>query len=461
MHIEFDGAAQTVTGSMHYIEVGDKRILLDCGLYQGHRDEAFQRNKSFPFNPKDIDAIVLSHAHIDHSGNLPGIVKQGFRGTIFCTPATRDLCNIMLADSAFLQQKDIEFLEKKKKTHLEPLYSADDVREVLSLMRTIPYHRQFEVVKGIQCTYYDAGHILGAAMLSLVLTEGSKSVTLAFTGDLGRKHRPLLRDPEHLKEAEIVISESTYGDIIHEDPAESVKLLADAVVKTQKRGGKIIIPAFSVGRTQDLLYILHGLVADKKIPVLPIFVDSPLSVNATSIYKQHHDCFEDDIQNCILNDEDKLGFNDATYITSVDDSKRLNGIHDPCIIISASGMCEGGRILHHLANNVGDERNTVMIVGYQAQDTLGSRLVQHARFIRVYGEEYDVKCEVVQLHGMSAHGDQNDLLEFIKALDVKKLQNIYLVHGELDKQTVYKEALKKNGYKNVEIPQRGQKANIS
>jgi metallo-beta-lactamase family protein len=445
---------------MHFVEVGGKRILLDCGLFQGHRLESYERNSHFPFDPKEIDAIVLSHAHIDHSGNLPGIVKQGFHGPIYCTPATRDLCSIMLADSAYLQEKDIEYLEEKKKTHLEPLYSVDDVQEVLALMHTIPYHRPFEVVKGIECTYSDAGHIIGAAISSLVLTEGSKKVLLTFTGDLGRKHRPLLCDPEYVKEADVIISESTYGDRIHEDPAESIRLLADAVVKTHARGGKIIIPAFSVGRTQDLLYTLHNLAREKKVPALPIYVDSPLSVNATSIYRAHLDIFNKDLRRCIIADPDALGFNDAQYITSVDDSKKLNAIKDSCIIISASGMCEGGRILHHLANNVGDERNTVLIVGFQAPDTLGQRLVDRMPEVKIYGEEYKVKAEVVQLHGMSAHGDQNDLLSFIQHADAKRLQNIYLVHGELDKQKVYKDVLAQHGYKNVDIPQRGQKAQL-
>jgi len=460
MNIQFFGAAQTVTGSMHLIEIGGKRILLDCGLYQGHRDEAYERNITFPFEPNDIDAIVLSHAHIDHSGNLPGIVKQGFRGDIFCTSATRDLCGIMLADSAYLQEKDIEHLEKKQKKHLDLLYTIDDVHEAVALMRIMPYHRAFNVVNGVECQFYAAGHILGAAVSRLTLTEGAKKKTLAFTGDLGRKHRPLLLDPEFVSDANVVISESTYGDRIHEPMEESVAMLAEVVERTSSRGGKLVIPAFSIGRTQDILFLLHSLAMRKKIPSLPIFVDSPLSVNATSIYKIHQDCFNDDTRRSLSQDEDSLGFNDATYITSTDDSKRLNDMKDPCIIISASGMCEGGRVLHHIANNAGDERNTILICGYQASNTLGARLVNHARSVKIYGDEIQVLCNVENLHGMSAHGDQNDLVNFVENCNGGNLENVYLVHGEPDAQTAFKNVLNKRGLKNVSIPQHGQKVDL-
>ena len=446
---------------MHLLRVGGATILLDCGLFQGHREEANARNRTFPFDPRSIDAVVLSHAHIDHSGNLPGLVKQGFGGPIYCTLATRDLCSIMLADSGFIQEKDAEFLNKKlAKLHqplIEPLYTSDEAKAAIKLFQGIPYQTAFKVTEGVTAKFIDAGHILGSASVKLTISENGRSKTLGFTGDIGRRNMPIIRDPVFMGEVETLISESTYGGKLHDPPENMGQELASDLTHTIDRGGKIIVPAFSVGRTQDIVYCLHQLCDDGKLPRIPIYVDSPLAVNATDIYKGHPECFDDDTYKHIQQHHDPFGLSQLRYIRSVEESIQLNDLKGPCMIISASGMCEAGRILHHLANNIGDPRNTILIVGYQADHTLGKRLVDQEEEVRIYGTVYERKAEVIVHNSFSAHADGNELLAYIGQFDKKELAQIYLVHGEYERATDLQAGLKERGYANVDIPVRGQK----
>jgi metallo-beta-lactamase family protein len=460
LQLEFQGATRTVTGSMHVVHIDGTTILLDCGLFQGRRDEARTRNTKFPFDPKSIAAVVLSHAHIDHSGNLPNLVKQGFSGPIFCTQATKDLCSIMLADSGFIQEKDTEFLNKKlaqqHQPPVEPLYTLKDVDAAMKLFVGLPYEKDFDVVKNVSARYIDAGHILGSASVKLTLKSNGKTTTVGFTGDIGRNNMPIIRDPMFLGNVEALISESTYGGKLH-DPPDNMELeLATDIKNTIDRGGKIIVPAFSVGRTQDLVYSLHNLFDAGKLPRIPIFVDSPLAVNATEIFKKHPECFDKETYQHISDHHDPFGLNQLQYIRSVEDSKKLNDRKDPCMIISASGMCEAGRILHHLANNIGDARNTILIVGYQADHTLGKKLVDKEEEVKILGTVYKRKAEIVVHNSFSAHADGNELLKYIAQFDKNQLGNIFLVHGELDRQTDLQTGLKKQGNMNVGIPVRGE-----
>ena len=464
MQIEFQGAARTVTGSMHVLHCNGSIVLLDCGLFQGRRDEANHRNRNFPFDPASIEAVVLSHAHIDHSGNLPNLVKQGFKGPIYCTPATKDLCNVMLADSGFIQEKDAEFLNKKfVKNHeplIEPLYTAEDAAAAIKLFRTVPYNTEFNVINNMTSMYVDAGHILGSASVKVKVQERGKTTLIGFTGDLGPKNLPIVRDPVFLGNVEFLLSESTYGGTLHDPPDEKAELLCADILRTLQRGGKIIIPAFSVGRTQDIVFDLHKLFDAGKLPRIPIYVDSPLAVNATDIFKLHPECFDEETYAHITQHHDPFGLNQLQYIRSAEESKKLNDRKEPCVIIAASGMCEAGRILHHLANNIEDPRNTILIVGYQADHTLGKRLVEHVPEVKILGSVYKLKAEVVVHNSFSAHADGNDLLNYIDQFDKKQLQKVFLVHGELDRQTALKEGLAKRGQPNVDIPDKGQKFDV-
>ncbi|HLF14409.1 MAG TPA: MBL fold metallo-hydrolase, partial [Bacteroidota bacterium] len=362
MQIEFQGAARTVTGSMHVVRANGKTILLDCGLYQGHRDEANRRNRGFPFDPRSIDAIVLSHAHIDHSGNIPGIVKQGFSGPVFCTPATKDLAGVMLADSAHIQVRDAEYLNKKNRRTgeppVEPLYTPGDAAEAAEAFKPIPYHKPTEILPGITVTFSDAGHIIGSATVVLTIADGGKKTALGFTGDLGPDNLPIVRDPEFMGNVDLLISESTYGGKKHETPEDREERIRADIARTIERGGKIIMPAFSVGRTQNIIFTLHKLRDQGKLPDLPVYVDSPLAVNATEIFRNHPETFDEEVSAHIMQNHDPFGFARLHYIRDVGESKKLNEMTGPCLIIAASGMCEAGRILHHLANNIEDPRNT-------------------------------------------------------------------------------------------------------
>ncbi|MER3523258.1 MAG: MBL fold metallo-hydrolase [Ignavibacteria bacterium] len=466
MQIRFHGAARTVTGSMHILTVGGKTVVLDCGIFHGKRDEARERNRSFPFDPAEIAAVVLSHAHIDHSGNLPGLVKQGFHGPIYCTKATADLCAVMLKDSAHIQEKDAEYVNKKHaKKHLppvEPLYTQADAHNTVPLLIGMDYSATFPVVDGIEARFEDAGHILGSASIALTLREGSRTVTLAFTGDLGRPNLPILRDPVFLGDADYLISESTYGGRIHAPVSAMEEQLLDPLRRGIERKAKMIIPAFSVGRTQELVYVLHKLSLAGKIDHLPVFVDSPLSVNVTEVFRNHPECFDSETWE-ILNadhDNDPFGFERLQYIRDVEQSKALNDRPGPFIVISSQGMCEAGRVLHHLANGIGDPRNMVLIVGYQAEHTLGKKLVMREPVVNIFGEPHEVKAEVVVLNAFSGHADRNELLAYLQQFDKRRLRSSFLVHGDLDQAEKLTAGMKEAGFGRVVIPTRGDRVEL-
>ena len=459
MNIQFFGATNDVTGSMHLVTVKNKKILLDCGLYQGKRKESYDRNKHLPFDPSTIDSLVLSHAHIDHSGNIPQLVKNGFEGNIYCTHATRDLAGVMLRDSAHIQEKDIEYVNKR---HLrkglplfKPLYTMTDAEKSLNYFVGIGYNRPFLITPNIRVTFVDAGHILGSAIVVLDIEENGKSSRLTFTGDLGRPHLPIIRDPVQISTTDYYITESTYGDRLHK-PFDDMKIeLKNVIHETVSRGGKIIVPSFSVGRTQELVYVLHELFNDESLPEIPIYVDSPLSVNITEVFRLHRECFDEETRKEFLeNQQDPFGFYRLRYIRLVEESKKLNSSNEPCMIISASGMCEAGRILHHLANNIHNEKNTVLIVGFMAQNTLGKRLVERKPVVKIFGEEVPLRAQIVIMNGFSAHADKNGLLKYINGFDKKKLRRIFIVHGESKQSETFAETVRSQGFLNVEIPER-------
>ncbi len=469
MHLQFQGAARTVTGSMHMVTVQGKTILLDCGIYHGRREEAWARNSLFPFEPSAIEAVVLSHAHIDHSGNLPGLVRQGFRGSIYCTHATRSLCAVMLKDSAFIQQRDMEFINRKRLKKglppVEPLYDENDVEAALSLFRGMDYGRTFAVTEGITCRFEDAGHILGSASVGLTLREGSKICRLAFTGDLGRPNLPILRDPVFIGDPEgtdYLICESTYGGRYHAPVAEMEGQLLEPLLRAYDRKGKIVIPAFSVGRTQEIVYMLHRLSAAGKIDSMPVYVDSPLSVNVTDVFRNHPECFDEETKSVLSSpgQNDPFGFERLTYIRDVGQSKELNERPGPFIVISASGMCEAGRVVHHLANSIGAPNNMVMIVGYQAENTLGKKLVMHEPVVNIFGEPHEVRAEVVVLNSFSGHADRNEILGYVHGFSPKTMRSVYLVHGDPDQEEKLGEGFREKGFSSVVLPVRGEKAEL-
>src|SRR5664280_480532 len=438
MKLTFWGAAGEVTGSMHVVESGGKRVLLDCGLHQGRRKDADLKNRNLPFPGSSIDAVVLSHAHIDHSGNLPTLVKNGFSGPIFSTPATIDLCHWMLRDTAHIHEKDAEFLNKRlehrKSMGLEsgrvvPLYTTADAERTLPLLQPVPYHSPHILAPGLNYVSYDAGHILGSSFVVLQEASNGASVRLGFSGDIGRPNLPIIRDPESMPAAEYLILESTYGGRFHKDVSHVINKLADVVNRTARRGGRIIVPAFAVGRTQQLVLLLHQLFNEKRIPNIPLFVDSPLALNVTQVHRDHPECFDAETLQYLENGEDPFGFKRLQYIREAADSIKLNDLHGPFVVISASGMCEQGRILHHLRNNIEDPRNTVLITGFMAQDTLGRKLVEKWPEVRIFGEPMRVRAEIASLDELSGHADQSELLEWIKPM-VGSLRKVFLVHGE-------------------------------
>ncbi len=460
MKLEFVGAAQEVTGSKHLIKVNGKKILLDCGMFQGRRKESAKKNREFGFDPKDIDAVVLSHAHIDHSGLLPLLVKQGFKGPIFCTHATRDLCHYMLLDSAYIQERDAEYMNKKKRKKgeplVEPLYDTEDAKAALNQFYGIGYERTFVVEDGIAACFYEAGHILGSAVVHLIVYEKDKNkrTNIGFTGDLGRKNIPLLKDPQVLPKCDYFLTECTYGDRLHESVTDADEQLIKIVNDTYKKGGKLIIPAFSVGRTQEVVYRLNVAVKNGDIPEFPIFVDSPLSGNITEVFSAHPECFDKETyKEFIDNRLNPFGFGRLKYISDVEESKKLNYHQGPCIIISASGMCEFGRILHHLKNNIEDHKNTVLIVGYQASHTLGRKLQEGQKVVNIFRESYNVRADIYTIDAFSAHADRSDLLDYVSR--VEGVKKIFLVHGEKDQGFKFKDVLLESGYKNVEMPAPG------
>jgi len=450
---------------MHMLTVAGKTILLDCGIYHGRRQEAFERNSRFPFDPSSIAAVVLSHAHIDHSGNLPGLVKQGFRGPIYCTHATKSLCEVMLTDSAHIQERDVEFINKKHRAKgfptIQPLYTQEDVAQTIPLFQGNDYSKTFTVVDGIDCRFEDAGHILGSASLSLSLRENSCTHTLGFTGDLGRPNLPILRDPVFIGgDVDYLISESTYGGRFHAPVQDMEDQLLQPVLRACERNGKIVIPAFSVGRTQEIVYVLHTLSQQGKIDQIPTFVDSPLSVNVTDVFRQHPECYDKETKAFIDSSDggDPFGFQQLTYVRDTKQSIELNDREGPFIVIAASGMCEAGRVVHHLANSVGNPRNMILIVGYQAEQTLGKKLVDKELVVNIFGEPHEVKAEVVVLNSFSAHADRNELLAYIRKFSPTRVKQTFLVHGDLDQAEKLQGGFKELGFNDVSIPVRGEKA---
>lgn len=461
MKLTFIGAAQTVTGSMHLLEVNNKKILFDCGLYQGKRKEAFEINRTFDiFDPKEIDFVILSHAHIDHAGNLPNLVKRGYNGPIFSTFATRDLSSLMLLDSAHIQQKDVEFVNKRRrkqgKNLFEPLYSEEDVYETNGNFIAVNYRKEFNITPEIELTFYDAGHILGSAISFLKIKEKGRIINFAFSGDIGRPGLPILKDPQKIPDVDFFICESTYGGRFHDDPIETEAKLISVIQKAIDRKGKIIIPAFSVGRTQEVVYELNKIFSANKVQEIPVYVDSPLSSNATEIFRLHPECFDMETSKFMIKHPDPFGFNKLKYIRDVEDSKALNNKPGPCIIISASGMAEAGRVLHHLYNNIEDENNIILMVGFCAQHTLGRKIIEREPVVKVFGEEKNVRAEVIVMNSLSAHADADELIDYCGSLDKGRMQNIFLVHGDIDQQEKFKERLHSADFQTVTIPSRGE-----
>ncbi|NJC97683.1 MAG: MBL fold metallo-hydrolase [Anaerolineales bacterium] len=457
MRIRFHGAAQTVTGSQHLLEVNGHRLLLDCGLYQGRRDETYTRNLNFAYDPRTVDAVILSHAHIDHAGNLPNLVKNGYEGPIYATRATVDLATIMMADSGRIQESDAEFVNRKRlrkgEPPIEPLYTEVDAQRAADLLRGVEYNQEFEVVPGVVARLVEAGHILGSAAVSLEIEEQGKKTRFWFSGDIGRYNLPLLRDPILPDSVDYLLMESTYGDKAHNDPQQAFDEFQEVVARTIKRGGKVIIPAFAVGRTQELVYNLNIMMFERDVPPVPVFVDSPLAVNASDIFRNHPEVFDAETREFVMEARHPaLDFKMLTYIRSVEESKALNERKDPMVIISASGMAETGRILHHLRNNIESPKNTVCIVSWQAPYTLGRRLADREKQVKIFGEPYTVRAEVATIGGLSGHAGQNLLLDY--ATRVKNsVKKVFLVHGEEKPALTLTEKLKEKGMHEVYYPE--------
>ena len=458
MKLGFHGAAQTVTGSMHLVEVNGSRLLLDCGLYQGKRKESIEKNRNFPFDPKSIDAVILSHAHIDHSGNLPTLIKQGFSGLIYCTNATAELTDVMVRDSGHIQEKQAESASyhnsKRGEPPVDPLYTQEDAKEVEPLLQSVCYGESFEPlnVKGALVTLHDAGHILGSASISVQLEEKKQKKHLWFSGDIGRRGMPILRDPVLPKDdVDILLMESTYGDKPHRDPEKAYIEMKDVIKRTLSRKGKVIIPSFAVGRTQELVYNLNRMYEDGELPNVPVYVDSPLAVNASKIFRKHEECFDTEMKELVHSGHPALDFKLLTYINSLEESKELNTRTDPMIIISASGMAEAGRIVYHIRWAIEDKRNTIMIVSWQSPETMGRRLADREPHVKIFGETYKCRAEIATIGGLSAHAGQDLLVEYASGVR-NGVEYVFLVHGEERGVTPLKEKLKENRVKHVFYP---------
>ncbi|MGO9003798.1 MAG: MBL fold metallo-hydrolase RNA specificity domain-containing protein [Limisphaerales bacterium] len=445
MRIHFFGATRTTTGSMYLFEVNGKRLLLECGLFQGRREESIQRNCCFPFDPKPVDAVVLSHAHIDHAGNLPNLCKQGYTGNIYCTFATRDLSGIMLVDSAQIQKDDAAFVSKKRAKQklppVEPLYSAADAEQALKQFVAFNYDRPFPVLDGVTVTFRDAGHILGSAQVVLDVREGGRQIRYLFSGDVGRGNDEILRDPEPVENVDYLQIESTYGGREHSMRTDADETVGRLVLETLKQNGKVIIPAFSVGRTQQIVYVLHQLTLAGKLPRVPMFVDSPLSVNATEIYRLHPECFNDTINQFLHEKENPFGMENLTYIREAANSMKLNDLKEAAIIISASGMCEAGRIRHHLKNHIGNPKNLILFIGYCAEHTLGAQITAGQNPVNIFGEPQPVRAKIVSLDTYSGHADKNELKQYVERIS-GNLKKIVCIHGEESQCLAHAETLR-------------------
>lgn len=457
MNIQFCGAAREVTGSAHLITLDDGyKILLDCGLYQGRDKDMEDFNESFIFKPEEVDCLILSHAHIDHTGRVPKLVKDGFRGKIYATHATRSLCAIMLLDSAFIQEKDAEYYNKRHGKHgkgKQPLYTRKNVKPTMERFVGLPYDRWQSINENVKVLFKDSGHILGSASVTLAITRADgTTTTVGFTGDIGRPDRPILRDPQPLPPCDYILCESTYGDRVHEQkPNEIAKFLRIVKETCVEKGGKLLIPAFSVGRTQEIVHMLDQLESAGELPKIKVFVDSPLAVNATTVFGAHPECYDAELQEYMLTDKNPFGFNDLTYITDVNDSKALNARKGPAIIISASGMMNAGRSKHHLRNTMGDPKNTIFIVGYCAPHTPGGRLRDGADGLKLYGEYHKLRAEVVIMDSFSAHGDRPEMLDLLSNQQ-DTCQEVFLVHGTIERMKAFGEALAENGFKKWRAP---------
>lgn len=450
------GACKEVTGSKHFIKVDQDIIQIDSGMFQGRRKESYQKNKELKFNPAESKAILLTHAHYDHSGALPIMINKGFSGNIYSTSATRDISNIILMDSAYIQKKDFEYIYKKKIKHPErnlipykPLYSSSDVINTMQNFSTINYHRRFSPVPNIEAEFYDAGHILGS---SLIFLDINAKLKIGFSGDLGRRNLPIIKDPEIMPDLDYLILEGTYGDRLHGSIEKGQDELEKIINQTYKKRGKVIIPAFTIERTQELIYFIHMLIKKKRIPALPIYIDSPMAVNATSIFKLHPECFDQETFDRFISvDLDPFGFNTIKYVTSTKESIEINTKKGPAIIISASGMAENGRILHHLKNNIENPNNTIAIVGYMAEHTLGRKLVEKHKEVKIFGKIYRVKAQISTLNTFSGHADYREILNWTQSYNLKKLKKIFLVHGEEKALESLKNKLLAIGIREVEI----------
>ena len=434
MKLTFWGAAKTVTGSMHHVEAAGKRFLFDCGLYQGRRQEAWERNSHFPFPVSSIDGVILSHAHIDHSGNLPTFVRNGYSGPIYTTPATIDLCLAMLADSAFIQEKDAEFCNRRRDYRRKigrddrecaPLYTMEDAENTFQLFRSAPLGEVQNLVPGVTYRSYEAGHMLGSSSI-VMEADGLK---LCFSGDVGRRGLPILHDPQSPPPVDYLIMESTYGDRFHQTITDAADKLAEVVNRTARRGGRLIVPAFAVGRTQQLVMLLHQLMDEKRVPSLPVYVDSPLAINATEVFRKHPECYDAEARLFLTGGHDPFGFSRLTYVRDANESKKLNDLHGPFIVLAASGMCEAGRVLHHLRNSISDSRNTVLITGFQAENTLGRKILERHAEVPIFGEPVRLRAEVAVLDELSGHADQGELIEWMRPI-TPGLKKVFLVHGD-------------------------------
>lgn len=463
INITFCGAARTVTGSRHLLDINGYRILLDCGLFQGRRAETYEQNLHFLFEPRDVNSAIISHAHMDHLGNIPNLVKQGFRGNIYCTLATFDLANIMLMDAANIQEGDIEFVNKINRRHnkpeVEPLYVVADIAPAMKLFNGYSYDHSFNITNDIQVVLRDAGHILGSAITVLSVKDGESQKSICFTGDLGRYNMPIIRDPFVVDDADILIIESTYGDRLHADIRNVQEKLAKVINETVSRGGKLIVPSFALERTQELIYNLHQLKLNHAIPDIPVYVDSPLAIDATDIFRIHPECYDAETAEILRTESDPFGFRGLRYVSTVEESKSLNELKTPAMIIAGSGMAEAGRILHHLKHNIGDPRNTVLIVGWQAENTLGRKIAEKWPEVSIFGEKYKLRCQVEIFNEFSAHADRNDLIKWAGA-GKARWQKVFVVHGEETAALSLAEALSQIGLKDVTVPQLGQSFTI-
>ena len=464
MNLTFFGAAQTTTGSMHLVETNGQRILLDCGLFQGPRKETFEKNRRLPIDPATLDAVILSHAHIDHSGNLPTLARHGFRGKVYGTPATGDLCNIMLRDSVFLQMRDLEIINEKRARQgqklFEPLYEEKDVTAIMSRFQPEPLKRQIDLGHGISLVLHNAGHILGSALVQLDAKDATGHTRrLLFSGDLGQPDQPILRDFDFPQGADTLLIESTYADRDHPSADDIKGRLKGFIEDIHQQRSRLIIPAFSVGRTQHILYLLNALVEEKRIPQTPVYVDSPLSLKATEVYNRHRGDFDNVALERLRAGDDPLRFPGLRFIETLDESKALNAKPGPMVIISASGMCEGGRVLHHLKNNIGDPRNIILIVGFQAENTLGRRLVERKPVVKILGGEYPLHARIHTINALSAHADRSALMKWFEAANENPIARTFAVHGEDTQVEAMSQLLRQHGAKHVDAPLPGQRFN--